>query len=259
MDDRIEKRIELKAPVSRVWRALTDHREFGTWFHVALEGPFVPGQQARGQITWPGAEHLTMTATVQRMEPERLFSFTWHPYAIDPAVDYSSEPHDAGGVHARGHTWRDCADRGRIGFCRASGAPARRGFPHERAGLVDPGAECRAIPWRRDIDRAPPASIRWRCSAALGDATRLSLVRKLSDGTPLSISRLAEGSALTRQAVTKHLHVLESAGVVGREQSGRESLYHLEPARIEAMRTYLDGISRHWDEALARLKALVEG
>ena len=92
MEDRIEKRIELKAPVSRVWRALTDYREFGAWFRVALEGPFEPGKPVRGRITWPGAEHLVMTATVQRMEPERLFSFTWHPYAIDPNVDYSSEP-----------------------------------------------------------------------------------------------------------------------------------------------------------------------
>jgi uncharacterized protein YndB with AHSA1/START domain len=92
MDDRIQNRIELKAPVSRVWQALTDHREFGAWFRVALEGPFVPGQEVRGRITWPGAEHLTMTATVQRMESERRFSFTWHPYAIDPAIDYSAEP-----------------------------------------------------------------------------------------------------------------------------------------------------------------------
>ena len=92
MEDRIEQRIELTAPVSRVWRALTDHREFGAWFRVALEGPFVPGKEARGRITWPGAEHLTMSATVQRMEPERLFSFTWHPYAIDPAIDFSAEP-----------------------------------------------------------------------------------------------------------------------------------------------------------------------
>jgi uncharacterized protein YndB with AHSA1/START domain len=91
MEDRIEKRLELRAPVSRVWRALTAHREFGTWFRVALEGPFIPGQQVRGRITWPGAEHLVMTATVQRVEPERLFSFTWHPYAIDPNIDYSSE------------------------------------------------------------------------------------------------------------------------------------------------------------------------
>jgi uncharacterized protein YndB with AHSA1/START domain len=92
MEDRIEKRIELKASVSRVWRALTDHREFGEWFRVALEGPFVPSKPVRGRITWPGAEHLVMTATVQRMEPERLFSFTWHPYAIDPNIDYSVEP-----------------------------------------------------------------------------------------------------------------------------------------------------------------------
>jgi DNA-binding transcriptional ArsR family regulator len=94
--------------------------------------------------------------------------------------------------------------------------------------------------------------------AALGDATRLSLIGRLSAGTPLSISRLAEGSALTRQAVTKHLRVLETAGVVGRQRSGRESLYRLEPARLVAMRSYLDGISRHWDEALVSLKAFVE-
>jgi uncharacterized protein YndB with AHSA1/START domain len=91
MNDRIEKRIELKAPVSRVWRALTDHREFGQWFRVELEGPFVPGQIARGRITHPGYEHVIWQATVQKMEHERLFSFTWRPYAIDPDVDYSHE------------------------------------------------------------------------------------------------------------------------------------------------------------------------
>ncbi len=92
MNDRIEKTIELKAPVSRVWRALTDHREFGTWFRVRLDGPFVPGQVSRGHITYPGYEHLNWEAVVQRMEPERLFSFTWHPYAVDPEKDYSAEP-----------------------------------------------------------------------------------------------------------------------------------------------------------------------
>src|SRR5271166_4432305 len=91
MRDRIEKRIELKAPVSRVWRALTDHREFGQWFRVKLEGPFVPGQVSRGQITHPGYEHVKWEAVVQQMEPERLFSFTWHPYSMDPGVDYSKE------------------------------------------------------------------------------------------------------------------------------------------------------------------------
>ncbi|MGE5511939.1 MAG: SRPBCC family protein [Bacteroidota bacterium] len=92
MTDRIEKTIELKAPVSRVWRALTDHREFGAWFRVRLDGPFVPGQVSRGQITYPGCEHMRWEAVVQKMEPERLFSFTWHPYAVDPNRDYSNEP-----------------------------------------------------------------------------------------------------------------------------------------------------------------------
>jgi uncharacterized protein YndB with AHSA1/START domain len=91
MDNRFEKRIELKAPVSRVWRALTDHGEFGEWFCVKLDGPFVPGQISRGRMTYPGYEHLEWEAVVQKMEPERLFSFTWHPYAVDPRIDYSNE------------------------------------------------------------------------------------------------------------------------------------------------------------------------
>ena len=92
MTDRVEKRIELKAPVARVWRALTDYREFGEWFLVKIDGPFVPGDVSRGHITHPGYEHLQWEAVVKAMEPERLFSFTWHPYAIDPKVDYSAEP-----------------------------------------------------------------------------------------------------------------------------------------------------------------------
>jgi uncharacterized protein YndB with AHSA1/START domain len=91
MDNRIEKRLELKASISRVWSALTDYRQFGEWFRVKLETPFVEGQTARGQILHPGYEHITWQAVIQKIEPERLFSFTWHPYAVDPAVDYSKE------------------------------------------------------------------------------------------------------------------------------------------------------------------------
>jgi uncharacterized protein YndB with AHSA1/START domain len=91
MTDRIEKQIEIKAPVSRVWRALTDYREFGEWFRVKLDSPFVAGQVSRGHIMYPGYEHLRWEAVVQTIEPERLFSFTWHPYAVDPNVDYSAE------------------------------------------------------------------------------------------------------------------------------------------------------------------------
>lgn len=91
MDHRIEKRVQLKAPVSRVWRALTDHREFGEWFRVKLDGPFVAGQISRGQITYPGYEHLKWQAIVQQMEPERLFSFAWH-HSLDPNADITKEP-----------------------------------------------------------------------------------------------------------------------------------------------------------------------
>jgi len=89
--DRIEKSIELRAPQSRVWRALTDHNEFGAWFRVKLEAPFAVGEEARGAITHPGYEHVTWRAVIQQIDPEQYFSFTWHPYAIDPGIDYSKE------------------------------------------------------------------------------------------------------------------------------------------------------------------------
>lgn len=84
------------------------------------------------------------------------------------------------------------------------------------------------------------------------------LVEKLGAGAPLSIARLTAGSGLTRQAVTKHLRVLESAGVVNGGRSGRESRYRLEPEPIAEMRAYLEGISRQWDDAFARIRAFVE-
>lgn len=90
--DRIEKRVVLRAPRSRVWRALTTTKEFGAWFGVNLEGGFAEGSSVRGRITIKGYEHATLEMLVERIEPERYFSYRWHPYAIDPAVDYSTEP-----------------------------------------------------------------------------------------------------------------------------------------------------------------------
>jgi uncharacterized protein YndB with AHSA1/START domain len=90
--DRIEKRVELRAPRSRVWRAIATAKEFGEWFRMKLEGEFAEGRTIRGRITHPGYEHLTLDMMVERIEPERYFSYRWHPYAIDPAVDYSAEP-----------------------------------------------------------------------------------------------------------------------------------------------------------------------
>jgi DNA-binding transcriptional ArsR family regulator len=104
------------------------------------------------------------------------------------------------------------------------------------------------------------AALRTRASvfAALGDETRLGLLARLTNGEPQSIARLTEGTQLTRQAVTKHLHVLESAGVVRSTRAGREALYELQPRPIEDARAYLDRIAQQWDDALARLKAFVE-
>jgi DNA-binding transcriptional ArsR family regulator len=94
--------------------------------------------------------------------------------------------------------------------------------------------------------------------AALGDETRLSLVGKLSKGTPQSISELARGSPLTRQAITKHLRVLEGARLVGCVHVGRESLFELRPEPLKEIQSYLERVSEQWDHALARLKSFVE-
>src|ERR1700692_2622562 len=95
-DNRIEKRIELKAPIARVWRALTDHREFGEWFKVKLEDPFVAGRISRGQITYPGYEHITWEARIEKIEPQHLFAFTWpHVQSFektDKPADYAGAP-----------------------------------------------------------------------------------------------------------------------------------------------------------------------
>jgi uncharacterized protein YndB with AHSA1/START domain len=90
--DRIEKEVILRAPRSRVWRAITNAKEFGEWFRVEMKDEFKPGAPARGRITYPGYEHLTFEVLVERMDREKLFSFRWHPYAVDPKQDYSKEP-----------------------------------------------------------------------------------------------------------------------------------------------------------------------
>ncbi|KRE92510.1 vanillate O-demethylase oxidoreductase VanB [Frateuria sp. Soil773] len=91
--DRIERDLLLEAPRSKVWRALADAEAFGDWFGVALKGQrFVAGQRTKGHITHPGYEHLLWDVLIEKIEPERRLSFRWHPYAVDPAADYSHEP-----------------------------------------------------------------------------------------------------------------------------------------------------------------------
>jgi uncharacterized protein YndB with AHSA1/START domain len=91
--DRIERSIVLKAPRSRVWRALSNAEEFGDWFGVALKGrTFTAGTRTQGKVTHPGYEHLTWDVLIERVEPERLLSWRWHPGAVDTSIDYSKEP-----------------------------------------------------------------------------------------------------------------------------------------------------------------------
>ncbi|OYW52664.1 MAG: vanillate O-demethylase oxidoreductase VanB [Rhizobiales bacterium 17-65-6] len=89
--DAIEKTLILKAPLDAVWRALTDHEAFGTWFRVAIDRPFAPGERSTGRLRIPGYEHVKWTATIREMRPQVLFSYTWHPYAVEADVDYSAE------------------------------------------------------------------------------------------------------------------------------------------------------------------------
>jgi DNA-binding transcriptional ArsR family regulator len=112
----------------------------------------------------------------------------------------------------------------------------------------------RRSPSRAAVTRRTQAPI----FAALGDETRLSLLAKLGDGQPRSISQLTYGSRLTRQAITKHLHVLQKARIVRCSRAGRESRFILDPRPIDDLRQYLDSVSAQWDEALASLKSYVE-
>jgi uncharacterized protein YndB with AHSA1/START domain len=90
--DRIEKHFQVSAKRSRVWRALSDAGEFGTWFGMKLDRPFAPGATVVGRLTIPGYDHVSLEMIVEKIEPEGYFSYRWHPGAVDPAVDYQAEP-----------------------------------------------------------------------------------------------------------------------------------------------------------------------
>ena len=114
--DRIEKEIVLRAPRSRVWRALTDAKEFGKWFEAEMKDTFAPGARAQGRITHPGYEHVTFKVQVERMEPERLFSWRWHPHAVDPKQGLLQGADHARGLRAGGGPRRDTSEGDRVRF-----------------------------------------------------------------------------------------------------------------------------------------------
>ncbi len=123
--DRIEKRVVLRAPRTRVWRALTNAAEFGTWFRVKLEGAFTEGRPIQGRMAIPGYEHVTVEMLVERIDPERYFAYRWHPYAVDPAVDYSAEPTASRRSVPHERQRLDWADQAPREVCRVRAAPRR--------------------------------------------------------------------------------------------------------------------------------------
>ena len=161
--DRIEKKILLQVPRSRVWRALTKAEEFGAWFRVKLEGEFAVGKKIQGKITYPGYEHLTMDVTVERMDEEKLFSLRWHPYAIDPKVDYSKEPttlvefrlaagdYTAPGSYPVRRRFLDASRNSLHAWALAAGMPTRR--PAASASRSRCGAGRVVTPWSGSATR----------------------------------------------------------------------------------------------------------
>jgi DNA-binding transcriptional ArsR family regulator len=235
--DRIEKQVLLRAPRSRVWQALTDSQAFGEWFGVKLTDTFTPGARVRGAITHPSWEHVPFEITIERMEPERLFSWRWHPHTIEPETDYAAEPTTLVVFEL---AWKPTGATRRAGSGRCSRSRSMSAGPPE--------------PWEGGARLADVAPV----FAALGDEMRLRLVARLCADGPQSIAHLTAGTSVTRQAVTKHLRVLAEAGLARSSRLGRESIWELEPQKLEEVRRCLDHISAQWDEALGRLKAFVE-
>jgi uncharacterized protein YndB with AHSA1/START domain len=131
--DRIEKTVIVKAPRSRVWQAISDTKQFGEWFKVKLDGPFKAGETIRGTITYPGYEGHKMEMAVERIEPERLFSYRWHPG--DPNDDYSAEPMTLVEFTLEDVPWWHPADHRRIRLRQDSTLPTSHGVPDERRRL----------------------------------------------------------------------------------------------------------------------------
>ena len=179
VEDRIEKVVEIAAPVAKVWKAVTDHEQFGSWFKVALDGPFVLCGVSRGHMTYPGYEHLPWLAVVERMEPERLFAFRWQVYDEESAgaiadepttlAEFRLEPAAAG----TGVTIRE------LGF---AALPEKRGR-RRSAATPRAGTSRRATSPNMPLpETAPEPCVAAPVFAALGDPTRLGLVLRLRTG-----------------------------------------------------------------------------
>src|SRR5690606_9117105 len=166
-------------------------------------------------------------------------------------------PHHPGPVHARRRRGGHAPHRARDRLRRDPARTPREGVHRQRAGLGDPTHSDREVPGERIVKRAF-ATAAAPVFAALGDETRLRLLARVSGEGPLSITRLSEGAPVTRQAVTKHLRVLEQAGLVRAHRRGRETLWQIEPKRLDDAQRYLETVASEWDARLERFKRMIE-
>ena len=193
---------------------------------------FLPGQTSRGQITCPGYEHLKWEAVVQQMEPERLFSFTWKPSAIDPEKDHSNEPSTLVEFRLEPKGEGTLLTFTESGFSKLPADHRDEAFRRNDGGWTE---QMKSIERHVDANELAPSPTRGcfagtpRSSPRSATDRRLSLLATLSAGVPRSISQLTADSKMSRQAITKHLRVLESAGLVRAASAGRERRFALEP------------------------------
>ena len=249
--DRIERKILLKAPRSRVWRALSNAEEFGDWFGVDAEGQDLRRRPARAgadHLSRLRARHLRRAGRTHGAGALAVLALASVP-PIDPDVDYSKEPTTLVEFELKEVEGGTLLTRRRIRLRQDPAGAPPGGVPHEQRRLGRADEEhreaCRhalARP-RRCAPKTPALQNSAPIFAALGDETRLRLVAVLCAGGAMSIAQLTAGTDITRQAVTKHLQVLADAGLVRDVKVGRERLWEFEPARLDEARRSLDAIA----------------
>ncbi len=265
---KIEKQVVLRAPLERVWRAISDAEEFGRWFGVRFDGPFVAGTSVTaaispttvdGEVAERQEPHAGVRSTWQivTVEPPRRFAYRWHPFAVDPGVDYDQEPTTLVEFTLSEQARRRAADHHRVRFRGDPAGAPRSGVRGQRRGLGDPdhaGAQ---------VHRGRPGmSARVAVDAplfdALGDPNRLRIIVRLCDRGPSSTSQVTSVIPVTRQAASKHLQLLESVGLVTSSRRGRERVWTVQTQPLASASDYLSQLSRRWDAAVDRLRAFVE-
>ena len=240
--DRIEKEVVLRAPLERVWRAISDADEFGQWFGVRFDGPFVcrqavryrgdhPDNGRRHGREGPGALCRSRRTPGRSSRSSRSggWAFRWHPYGVEDGVDYSKEPttlveftldETADGVRSAHRGIRIRGHPRRAQGVGVRGQQRRLGRT-DRAGAEVPHAQREGVSASAVAAKAPLFD-------ALGDPNRLRIITRLCDGGPSSTTDVTQAVAVSRQAATKHLMLLEAVGLVSSERKGRERIWRVQ-------------------------------